>query len=581
MGHSSGMLAFYRMFLVEIRDKIRDFFYARQVDILSAAMVLAGSVLASRILGLVRDRVLTHYFAGEQISLYFAAFRLPDTLFEILVFGTLSAAFIPTFVSYLSKKKEKEAWTVAGVMMNLSLVAFVAAGALVFFFAETLSRLLAPGFSPAEISLMAQLTRILLLTQVFFVLSFFLNGVLTSYQRFLIPAISPIFYNLGIIAGIVFFSGAAGIFAPAWGAVLGAFLHFAVPLPAAIRFGFRPIFSLDFTNPGVKKILHLAAPRAAELIALQVLKASDLFFASLIGTASYAYLTFAQHLEMIPVSLFGLSIAEASLPALSYRRGKSDFKRIFLITFRQIIFLTLPVAAAFVVLRIPLVRLAFGAPRFTWDSTVLTGYTLSAFAIGILGQAIALYFVRAFYALGNTMLPVTVGVADVFFNVALSAYFVLVLKLPVWGLALSFATAALVQAVVLGILLARRLKFSPVEFLAPLTQVGISAFASGAVMYTLLKILDRSAWDKNLFLGRLVPPVRWETFVLDTRYTLNLLTLTILVALVGLIVYLFVCRLVGVKELTIFNQIWHRLPRLGKVSVPPQIAEDEHLSHED
>lgn len=95
------MLAFYRMFLLRIRDKIQDFFASRQVDVLSAAMVLGASVFASRILGLVRDRVFAHYFSGEEISLYFAAFRLPDTLFEVLVFGTLSAAFIPTFISYL------------------------------------------------------------------------------------------------------------------------------------------------------------------------------------------------------------------------------------------------------------------------------------------------------------------------------------------------------------------------------------------------------------------------------------------------------------------------------------------------
>ena len=571
------MLAFYRMFLLRIRDKIQDFFAARQVDILSAAMVLAASVLVSRILGLVRDRVLAHYFSGEEISLYFAAFRIPDTLFEILVFGTLSAAFIPTFISYLSRGRQKEAWTIAGIVMNLSLAAFVVLAAVVFFFADSLSKFLAPGFSPSEISLMAQLTKILLLVQGFFVLSFFLNGVLKSYQRFLIPAISPIFYNLGIIAGVVFLTPAAGIFAPAWGAVLGALLHFILPLPFAIRFGFRPNFSFDFSHPGVSKILRLAAPRAIELIALQILKASDLFFASLISTASYAYLTFAQHLEMIPVSLFGLSMAEASLPALSYKRGKNDFKRTFFLSFRQILFLTLPIAAAFIVLRIPLVRLAFGAARFTWDSTVLTGYTLSVFAIGILGQALTLYFVRAFYALGNTTIPVTIGVADAFFNVALSAYFVLILKLPVWGLALAFAIAALIQALVLGVILARWLKFSLIEFLAPLLRIGLAAFASGSVMYLLLKILDRSAWDKQfLFLGKLALPERLEIFVLDTRYTVNLLILTVVVALVGFVVYFAACRLFGVKELAIFDQIWNRLPRLGKAHAPAQISEDEH-----
>ncbi|MDP1538939.1 MAG: lipid II flippase MurJ, partial [bacterium] len=277
------MLAFYRMWLFR---KFRDLIFSRQADILSAAFVLGASVLASRFLGLVRDRVLAHYFGSEEIALYFAAFRLPDTLFEILILGALSSAFIPTFIAYISRKKEEEAWRVAGVMMNLSLLVFLVLAALVFAFAVPFSSFLAPGFSTADISLMASLTRILLATQGFFVLSFFLTGVLKSYQRFLVPALAPIFYNLAIIAGAVFFAGRAGIYAPAWGAVLGALLHLAVQVPLAVRLGFRPAISLNVFHPGVRKIFRLAAPRVLELAFLQILKASDLFFASLITTAS-------------------------------------------------------------------------------------------------------------------------------------------------------------------------------------------------------------------------------------------------------------------------------------------------------
>lgn len=568
------MLAFYRMWLFR---KIRDFIFSRQADILSAAFVLGASVLASRLLGLVRDRVLAHYFGSEEIALYFAAFRLPDTLFEILILGALSSAFIPTFIAYISRKKEEEAWRVAGVMMNLSFLVFLVLAALVFAFAVPFSSVLAPGFSTAEISLMASLTRILLATQGFFVLSFFLTGVLKSYQRFLVPALAPIFYNLAIIAGAVFFSGRAGIYAPAWGAVLGALLHLAVQVPLAVRLGFRPALSLNISHPGVRKIFRLAAPRVLELAFLQILKVSDLFFASLITTASYGYLTFASHLQMIPVSLFGLSLAEASLPALSYRVGrKQGFRGTFFTTFRQILFLTLPFAVAFAVLRIPLVRLAFGADRFTWDATVLTGYTLSFFAIGILGQALTLYFVRVFYALSDTVTPVVVGIADIILNIGLSAYLVLILGLPVWGLAAAFAVATLIQAAVLGLLLARRNRFPLREFIFPALKVGAASLVSGLVMYVTLKIFDRSAWDKRVsFLGQFTLPEQWNLFVLDTRYTKNLLILTASVALLGALVYLLLCFLFRVRELSIFSQFWHRLPRFGKVHVPVSV-EDEH-----
>ncbi len=559
--------------------------FSRQVDILSAAVILAGSILTSRVLGLVRDRVLAHYFGGDDIALYFAAFRLPDTLFEILILGALSSAFIPTFISYISQRKEEEAWKVTGIVMNVSLVAFVALAGAVFAFAKPLSSFLAPGFSQAEVVLMAQLTRILLLTQGFFVLSFFLTGALKSYQHFLIPAAAPIFYNLAIIIGTVLLFGPLGIYAPAWGAVLGALLHFAVQIPLAIRLGFHPVLSLNCFHPGVKKILRLAAPRALELGFLQILKASDLFFASLISTASYGYLTFASHLEMIPVSLFGLSLADAALPALAYRREKAkDFQKIFFSTFRQILFLTVPVAVAFAVLRIPLVRLAFGAARFTWDSTVLTGYALSLFAVGIIGQALTIYFVRVFYSLQDTLTPVLVGVADAVLNVALSAYLILVLDLPVWGLAAAFAVSALVQTAILTVLLMRKRGFPFREFFVPALKVGAAAFASGAVMYVVLKVFDRSAWDKRVsFLGQFTLPETWDLFVLDTRYTINLIWLTVLVVVVGILVYLALCRLFKVRELEIFAQIWQRISHFGHppagegdLRVPAQVSEDEH-----
>ncbi|HEB13932.1 MAG TPA: murein biosynthesis integral membrane protein MurJ [candidate division WWE3 bacterium] len=567
------MLAFYRMVIFR---KLREFLYARQVDVLSAAMILAGASLASRVLGLIRDRVLAHYFTGEQISIYFAAFRFPDALFEILVLGALSAAFIPTFISYISKKKEEEAWRVASIVMNISFVFFVSLAVLVFVFALPFSRLIAPGFSPSEIELMVRLTRILLFTQGFFVLSFFLTGALKSYQRFLIPAIAPILYNLGIIGGTIAFVPTLGIFSPAWGAVIGAFMHFTAQLPLAFRLGFRPVFSLDYRHPGVRKIIRLAAPRVLELGFLQLLKVSELFFASIVSTASYAYLTFAQHLEMLPVALFGLSLADAVLPALSYKRASGKFDGVFLSVFRQIIFFTVPVAVAFIVLRIPLVRLAFGASKFTWQSTVLTGYTLSMFALGIVGQALTLLFVRTFYALQNTLIPVAVGIADVFLNIGLVAYFILVLELPVWGIALAFAISALAQAFVLWLLLIKKAHFSAVDFVRPALKVFAASLASGGVMYFMLKILDRSAWDKNLsFLGKLALPERFELFILDTRYTANLVFLTVLVGAAGILVYLGICRLLRVEEIKIIGQIWKRVLSFPKVKVPARTVEDE------
>jgi len=551
--------------------------FRKQPDILSAATLLAASTFASRILGLIRDRTLAQFFSEGEISLYFAAFRLPDSLFEILILGTLSAAFIPTFVSYIAKREEEEAWKVASTVMNLAVLFFLFLAVVVFIFAYPFSRLIAPGFSGSEIGLMASLTRILLITQGLFVPSLLLTGVLKSFQRFLIPAVAPLFYNLGIIVSIVFLAGKLGVYAPAFGAVVGAFIYFAMHLPLAFHLGFRFIRSLDIFHPGVRKIFTLAAPRTLEICFWQILKASDLFFSSLISTASYGYFTFASHLALIPVSLFGVSLADAALPTLSYeQKNLARFRETFLTIFRQIIFLVAFPAVALIVLRIPAVRLAFGTARFTWKSTVLTGYTLSAFAVGIVSQAVSSLVVRAFYALSDTFTPVKVGVGTIIVNIALSAYFVLVLKTSVSGVALAFALANILQMVVLTLLFSLKVGIYLWRMIYPLAKVGVATFVSGGTMYVLLKILDRSAWDKRLsFLGYLTLPERFEKFVLDTRYTVNLIILTTVVALIGVVIYVLLAKLLKIRELSLITEFGRRLPGLTKILPPSQAVGEE------
>jgi len=538
--------------------------------VLSAAAILAMATLVSRFLGLVRDRTLAGFFGSSEIGVYFAAFRIPDTIFEVLILGSLSAAFIPTFVGYISKGKRKAAWEVTSMSMTLSFLVFLPLAAAVFFTAYPLSRLLAPGFAPGEIGLMASMTRILLIAQGFFVLSLFLTGVLKSFQRFLIPAVAPLLYNLAIIVGTFLFARRWGIWAPAWGAVVGALCYFAVHLPLAWRLGFRFIPMLNLSHPGVRQIVALAVPRTLEVAFAQVLKASDLFFSSLVSVASYGYLTFALHLASIPVALVGSSLADAALPALSYARGKpGQFRKILLTTFRRIVFFAVPLSVALAVLRVPAVRLAFGASRFTWVSTTLTGYTLSAFAFGVAAQAAASLMVRAFYALTDTLTPVKVGVSAMLVNILLSAVFVLVFKTSVWGVALASSLSSIFQAVALVCLLCGRMKIGLWEFVGPVLRVGIAGAASGGAMYFLLKVFDRSAWDKRLsFLGYLTLPERFERVVLDTRYTANLVLLTLVVAAVGAGVYLLSAKLLKVRELSLLGRLCRRLPDLARVTPP-------------
>ena len=552
-----------------------NFFTQPQGDIFSAALIIMAMIAASRILGLVRNRVLAHFFTAEALSIYFAAFRLPEIVFEVLIFGSLSSAFIPTFTAYLSKKQEQQAWYVACVSLNFALIFFLLLGAVLFFLVRPLYQVIAPGFTFAQVDLIAKLAKILLVAQGFFILSYFLTAVLESFQRFLIPAIAPLFYNLGIILGTVFFAGKFGIYAPTIGAVAGAFLHFFIQLPLAVYMGFRPKLSLDAGHPGVRKIGRLAAPRILELSFLQIGKNAELFLASLVSTPAYTYYTFANSLQLLPVSLFGTSIAKACLPTLSYQSAEGkieEFKKTFLSLFNQIIFLTLPLSVFLAVLRIPLVRLVFGASQFTWESTVQTSLTLSAFCLGITAQALVYLLTRAFYAFHNTKTPVKISIGTMFLDIFLGAIFILVFKLPIWSLALAFSLSSIVQVFLLVSLLQKKVGFSLKELTPSFLKIAFCTLFSGGLMFFFLKILDRSVWDKKLsFLGRigLALPVAFDRFVLDTRYTINVIYLTAIVSLIGLITYLGLAKLLKIPEIVIFAK-W--ITRFRRQKIPPPVT---------
>lgn len=539
-----------------------NFLTRKQKNILSAATVIMVMVAASRLLGLVRNRVLAHFFSVETISVYLAAFRLPEVAFEVLVYGALSSAFIPIFTRYLAQKQKEQAWYVASVSLNFAFLLFFLLSILIFLFARPVYQVLTPGFNPHQLDQVARLTQILLLAQAFFVLSYFLTGVLESLQRFLIPALAPLFYNLGIILGTIFWANQWGVYAPTAGAVIGAFFHFLIQLPLAYHLGFRPRLSLDFIHPGVREIGRLALPRVIELSFLQIGKSVELFLASLVAVGAYTHYTFANSLQLLPVGLFGISIAKASLPTLSVQTARGDFKQFketFIASFNEIVFLIIPSSVFLAVLRMPLVRLVFGAQRFTWESTIQTSYTFSAFCLGILAQALIYLLNRAFYALRDTKTPVKISIAAIFIYIFLGMTLTLGFKLPIWSLALAFSLAASIQFGLLFLILWRRLRPLKIKRISlPFFKIVLAASCSGGLMFFLLKILDRSVWDKRLsFLARigLTLPTTFEMFVLDTRYILNLIVLTVLVSLVGFFSYLFFAWLLRVKEAFVFAKL--------------------------
>lgn len=534
-------------------------FKKKQQDILSAAFVIGAAVAISRILGLIRYRLLAAHF-GDEIHLldsYIAASILPDAIFEVLIFGTIALAFIPIFSQYLSHKKLEKAWELSSRMVSIGLLVFLIFTTIIMIFAPFIASIIAPGLvakEPQTQILIARLLRVMILAQLFFVVSIFLTGVLQSFQRFLVPALASIFYNVGIIISIIFLAPVIGIYAPAFGMILGALLHMVVQLPLALSLGFKFRFNIDFKNKDVAEMFRLMWPRS---IALGLTRISDLVniaLASIATLGSIVSFNFAQVLQLVPVAFFAGPISQAALPLLSlqsHAQRSEKFKQLFIQSFHQILFLVLPAAAILAILRIPTVRLVFGARELPWDITVLTGRTLIAFSVGIAAQALSLLFMRCFYALRDSFTPVKVNIISVGLNVLLSLTFLIVLHLSIVWLAIAYSVAQILNCILLLYLLDKKIGgFDKIELLVPVIKMGFITLVMAVSLYIPMKLLDQ--------------------LIFDTTRTVGLILLTSIASAVGLSVYVFLSWLFKINELFIFASLLKRV--LGwpsKLKTPP------------
>jgi len=520
---------------------IKDWLFRRQTSILSAASMIAGAVLLSRILGLFKYRLLTDRFSVSDIGVFITAFRLPNTVFDLIVMGALTTAFIPVFTSYLTKEKFADANKIASTVLNISVSVFLLFTFCFLIFASQIIAVIAPGLSSQELSLVVPFTRIMLVGQTLpLILGNFLTGILQSHKRFLVPALAPVAYNLGIVLGIIFLTPSMGLLGAIWGVVIGACLFLLIQIPLCFHLNFKYQLVLDTTHPGVREIGKLIIPRALGLAATQLNYFANLIITSLISTRAITIFSFAQQLQQLPIGIFAATISQAALPTLSEEKEKDDnfaaFKKTLLTSLHQILFLVCPAAVILIVLRIPIVRLVYGAAKFDWVATVETGRTLAFLGLGLVAEAVINLLVRGFYALHDSKTPVIVGSLTVLINICLSLIFIFLVPgwdRPVWGLALAVAIADSLYALVLIILLNRRINYFDFRtFFLPATKIIFAAGLTGISLYLPLKLLDQ--------------------LVFDTTRTVPLIMLTGTVSFIGLSVYFFFTWVLQIEELRAF-----------------------------
>lgn len=382
----------------------------------AGAALVAGGIFLSRIVGLVRERFVATYFgASLHADVFAAGLRMPNVLQNLLGEGTLSASFIPVYSELIGQGRTKEAGRLAGAMFSLLLAVAGAISLIGVVLAPVLVAVFTPGFDGERRELMIELVRILFPMTGLLVLSAWALGILNSHRKFFIPYFAPVLWNVAILTALIAFSFQndldALLMAVGWGALVGGFLQFAIQLPWVLRLDREVRLNLGRGQPAFREVLRNAVPAIMGRGVVQLSSYVDMVLASVLAIGAVAHLRYAQTLYVLPVSLFGMSIAAAELPELARERESAigALRDRTVAAIRRVAFFVIPSAVAFIVLGDVLVAGLYQAGEFTAANVAVVWLTLAGYGIGLLASTTTRIYQSAFFALRDTKTPARVA----------------------------------------------------------------------------------------------------------------------------------------------------------------------------
>ncbi len=549
---------------------IRQILNSKTKTISIAALILGVSNLFSYALGALRDNLLANFLPNRLADVYWAAFRVPDFIYGILITGGITAAFLPVFSSYF-KNNQDAAKRLFRDVFTVFFLALIFLSFIFFLISPWLVDLTVPGFNAAQKQQTVDLMRIMFLSPVILGVSAIFSSVLQYLDLFFAFALAPILYNIGILAGILFFYPNLGLNGLAWGVVLGALMHLSIQLFAGLKVGFTPAFSLALKEKaGLWKISKLMAPRVLSSTAYQINLIIITAIASTLAVGSIKIFNLSNNLYCVPVGLVGLSFASAVFPALSRSHAneeKEKFLEVFSMILNRIIFFILPLSGILFILRAQAVRLLYGTQLagsgyFGWWETRLTASSLGVMSLSLFAACLIPFLARAFFALHNTKTPLKAALSSIVLNIGLSFLFVWLLKTPsffqnwtvsflklknltdvsVLGLSLALSISTVFQFIFL--LAGLKVKLKHLNLKRYKTSFSIMIFAS--LLASLATYLGLK------FVGAFVP----------TYKVIGLLVQTVTAGILGIAVYLFLCFFMGMKEPKL---IWRYLCKIKSV----------------
>lgn len=409
-------------------------------------------ILASRVLGLVREVVIAQVFGMSwETDVFRNAFNLPDLMYFLLVGGGLNAAFIPVFTSHLAKDEEDEAWKVASTFFTVTVSLLLVMAVVGIILTPYLTPLVGYGFTGQSRELLVQLMRILFGAVFFTALAGLGMGVHKSYKSFTAPMVGPIVYNIAIILGAYTLARYMGIFSMAVGTVIGAVGNFLVQLPFFLRKSagrFRIRF--DLRHPSFLRILRLMGPSVLALSIFQVSFMISANLASGLAEGSASALRIGQQLVQLPLGIFAMGMGTVLLPTLSELAAKREidtFKRTFASGLRAVLFITIPAAFGLAVLAVPVIRLLFESGQFTAADTQMSAVAVRFYAVGLFAQASSQILMQVFSALQDTKTLVRVSVVSIIVNTVLSLVLLRVTSLGHGALALAWSITVILNMI--------------------------------------------------------------------------------------------------------------------------------------
>ena len=525
----------------------------RGEQVARSAGVVSLAVMASRVLGLVREMVFAYFFGASKsysTDAFVMAFRIPNLLRDLFAEGALSSAFVPVFSDYLVKKDEKEAFRLSNLVTNTLILILGTLVVLGIIFAPQLVSVFASGYkeTPGKFELTVYLTRVMMPFILLVALAAQSMGILNARGRFAVPALSSSFFNVGSIVGGIIFAALLtdptfshpltaikenprdGIIGMAYGVLIGGFLQYSVQWPSLRRAGFRYRPALSFSDPGVRRIFKMMGPAVIGTAAVQInILINSNFASSIPGNGPVAWLQYAFRFMQFPIGVFGVAIATATLPAISKSaalKQMSEYKETLASSIRLAFLLTIPSAVGLIVLGHPIIALIYQRGDFTAVDTDHTAWALAFYAIGLAGYSAIKILAPAFYALDDARTPMAVSLLMIVINFFMN--WALVGVLQERGLALSTSTVALLNFALLYFIMSRRV--GGIEGRRTAAAVGKILVASG--------VMGAACWTVSYFLSR----------ALSDNQIARAINVFASVA-VGAAVFYFSAQALGVKEL--------------------------------